>query len=129
MQNKDRRVWRALAALPFVVLVAACAQEQTMTVTATAYNSTPAQTDGRPNETAWGDRLEPGMKVIAVSPDLVKQGLDHGTRVRIEGLDGSWTVLDRTNSRHRRRIDIYMGKDVKAAREWGRKEVTIRWRE
>jgi len=111
------------------VLITACSQQRELTVTATAYNSTPAQTDSRPHLAAWGDRIEPGMRIIAVSPDLVKAGLDHGTEVRIEGLEGTWTVLDRTASRHRKRIDIYMGRDVAAARKWGIKKVTIRWRE
>ena len=113
--------------LVLVLLSAAVAEEQTMSVRASAYNSTPAQTDANPNEGAWGDEITPGMKVIAVSPDLVEAGLDRGTRVRIEGLPGTWTVLDRTASRHRNRIDIYMGVDVDAAREWGIKDVTIRW--
>jgi 3D (Asp-Asp-Asp) domain-containing protein len=105
----------------------ALAQEQTLTVLATAYNSTLAQTDATPNNGAWGDRIEPGMKVIAVSPDLVKQGLKRGTKVRIDGVDGEWIVLDRTPSRYKNRIDLYMGIDVAAARNWGRKRVTIRW--
>jgi len=109
--------------------VSGCARQNEMTVTATAYNSTRAQTDSKPHLAAWGDRIEPGMQIIAVSPDLVKAGLDRGTEVRIEGLEGKWRVLDRTASRHRNRIDIYMGKDIAAARDWGIKEVTIRWRE
>ena len=105
----------------------AVAAERTLTVLATAYNTTRAQTDARPNHGAWGDRLEPGMKVIAVSPDLVRQGLKRGTRVTIDGVDGEWTVLDRTPSRYKNRIDLYMGLDIAAARQWGRKRVTIRW--
>lgn len=101
--------------------------ERALTVTATAYNSTRAQTDARPNRGAWGDRIEPGMQVIAVSRDLVKAGLSRGTKVRIDGVEGEWTVLDRTPSRLRNHIDLYMGVDVAAAREWGRKRVTIRW--
>src|SRR5918992_1440400 len=105
----------------------AAAEERVLAVIATAYNSTTAQTDARPNRGAWGDRIEPGMKVIAVSPDLVKKGLTRGTKVRIDELEGEWIVLDRTPSRLRNHIDIYMGTDVAAAREWGRKKVTIRW--
>jgi 3D (Asp-Asp-Asp) domain-containing protein len=105
----------------------AAAEERVLAVIATAYNSTTAQTDARPNRGAWGDRIEPGMKVIAVSPDLVKRGLKRGTKVRIDELEGEWIVLDRTPSRLRNHIDIYMGTDVAAAREWGRKKVTIRW--
>ncbi len=105
------------------------AEERSLIVEATAYNSTRAQTDERPNRGAWGDRIEPGMKVIAVSPDLVKQGLGRGTKIRIDELEGEWTVLDRTPSRLRNHIDIYMGVDIAAARAWGRKKVKITWEE
>jgi len=111
----------------FLVVFPALAEEQTLVVTATAYNSTPAQTVGDQNRGAWGDRLEPGMKVIAVSPDLVEKGLTRGTTVRIDGVEGEWVVLDRTPSGVTRHIDLYMGVDVAAARQWGRRKVTIRW--
>ena len=110
-----------------VVLLGAMRPEQTMSVTATAYNSTSVQTDDNPNEGAWGDLITPGMQIVAVSPDLLDAGLARGTELRIDGLPGTWTVLDRTAARHRRRIDIYMGIDVDAAIEWGVKKVTIRW--
>jgi len=118
-------LWVVLCAL--VVLIGAMRPEQTMTVTASAYNSTRAQTDDNPNEGAWGDEITPGMQVVAVSPDLVEAGLDRENELQIEGLPGTWTVLDRTAPRHRRRIDIYMGTDVEAAVKWGQKKVTIRW--
>ena len=102
-------------------------KEREITVTAYAYNSTKAQTDGRPTETASGHDLEPGMKVIAVSRDLEELGLTLGTKVRIEGLAGTYTVLDRMNPRKRKAIDIYMGNDVAAARKWGKRTVTVRW--
>jgi len=102
-------------------------KEKEVTVTAYAYNSTKAQTDGRPEETASGHDLEPGMKAIAVSRDLEELGLTFGTKVRIEGLAGTWTVLDRMHPRNRRAIDIYMGVDVAAARRWGKRTVTVRW--
>lgn len=111
-----------------IVVILACALPQesvSLTVKASAYNSTEAQTDGDPNEGAWGDRIVPGMKVVAVSPDLLEAGLVRGTEVRIEGLDGKWTVLDRTASRHRNRIDVYMGDDIEAAIDWGIRDVTI----
>jgi 3D (Asp-Asp-Asp) domain-containing protein len=116
----------SIAALLFLPGLA-FAEERTLAVLATAYNTTRAQTDARPNRGAWGDRIEPGMKVIAVSPDLVKQGLKRGTKVSIDGVAGEWTVLDRTPSRYKQRIDLYMGVDIAAARQWGRKRVTIRW--
>ena len=94
-------------------------------VKASAYNSTEAQTDDSPNQGAWGDLIIPGMTIIAVSPDLIEAGLIRGAKVRIQGVDGTWTVLDRTGSHHKNRIDIYMGIDVEAAKEWGIKDITI----
>ncbi|MCK5876664.1 MAG: 3D domain-containing protein [Candidatus Marithrix sp.] len=97
------------------------------TVTATAYNSLPGQTDSTPNLAAWGDILKPGMKSIAVSRDLIPKGLSHNARVKIEGFDGTYVVLDKMNKRWKKKIDIYMGKDAKAARQWGKKKVNIKW--
>jgi len=96
-------------------------------VTATAYNSTKAQTDGSPQITAWGDSLKPGMPYIAVSRDLLRLGLKHNTPVKIEGLNGIYLVKDKMHYRWRKKIDIYMGKDIKAAREWGRKKLEIQY--
>jgi len=36
-------------------------------------------------------------------------------------------VLDKMPARWKRRIDIYMGNDVKAARAWGRRDVKLFW--
>jgi 3D (Asp-Asp-Asp) domain-containing protein len=98
-------------------------------VKVTAFNSTPAQTDSRPNETACGDHIAPGDRIVAVSRDLKAAGLRCGKTIRIEGLDGSWKVADSMAARHEQRVDLYMGNDVKAAREWGVKEREIRWKE
>ena len=94
---------------------------------ATAYTSSPQQASGDPAVGAWGDELVPGVRAIAVSPDLVERGLRHGVEVQIEGLDGTWTVLDKMPARWSQKIDIYMGSDLEAARQWGRRNVTIRW--
>jgi 3D (Asp-Asp-Asp) domain-containing protein len=110
------------------MMFVACSNEQRLTVTATAFNSTRAQTDSRPTETACGNELRPGSRIIAVSRDLKEQGLACGTEVEISGLDGTWTVSDLTARRHKQRIDIYMGRDIKAARRWGVQEVQITWR-
>lgn len=96
-------------------------------VTATAYTSHPEQTWGDPFEAAWGDRLGDGVRGIAVSRDLLRAGLERGTEVRIEGLPGTYTVLDKMHGRWRRRIDIYMGTDRREARRWGRRDVEIYW--
>ncbi len=98
-----------------------------LVVKASAYNSRHGQTDASPSIAAWGDRLRPGMKVIAVSRDLLALGLRRGQRVQIDGFEGEFIVLDRMPSRWHQKIDIYMGNDVRAAREWGVREVEIRW--
>jgi len=102
-------------------------KQQTLLVTATAFNSLPKQGQGDANMGAWGDRLTPGMNAIAVSADLLSLGLNRGTRVRIEGLRNEFVVLDRMPPKWKKRIDIYMGNDVNAARSWGKREVNIYW--
>lgn len=106
-----------------------CKDEQwvSMEVTASAYNSTKAQTEGNPNITAWGDTLRPGMKSVAVSRDLIKKGLTHNTKVKIEGFEGIYVVNDKMHPKWRNKIDIYFGTDVKAAQQWGRKKVKIHY--
>jgi len=97
-----------------------------LTVSASAYNSVKSQTGtGNPKITAWGDTLKPGIKVIAVSRDLIKKGLDYNTPVRIDGLEGVYFVKDKMHHRWKNKIDIYMGEDVKRTRKWGRKEIKI----
>lgn len=119
---------RSTFILILLVLSGCGVSEKTLTVQASAYNSLPSQTLGDPTLAAWGDTLKPGVKAIAVSRDLLALGLDHNTEVTIEGLPGTYRVLDKMNRRWTRKIDIYMGVDVQAAREWGVREVTIRWR-
>ena len=96
-------------------------------VTASAYNSLAYQTSSNPHITAFGDSLKPGLKYIAVSRDLQALGLDYNTPVKIEGLEGTYLVKDRMHSRRKNKIDIYMGTDVKAAKHWGRRKVTIHY--
>ncbi len=101
---------------------------QTMEVTASAYTMAEDETKkGNVGLAAWGDQLEPGMKAIAVSRDLIDKGLDHMTEVKIEGLEGTYIVRDKMNKRWKKKIDIFMGKDKQKAREWGKKTVTIHW--
>jgi len=102
--------------------------KHSLKVHASAYNSLRGQTDRTPNLAAWGDRLKPGMKVIAVSRDLLtKYGLKHNTVVKIKGLSGTYRVQDKMNKRFRKKIDIYMGRDRRKALRWGRRNVTIMW--
>jgi 3D (Asp-Asp-Asp) domain-containing protein len=67
------------------------------------------------------------VNAVAVSADLVSLGLTRGTKVKIEGLRNEYVVLDRMPAKWKKRIDIYMGIDVKAARDWGKREVNIYW--
>ncbi len=95
-------------------------------VTATAYSSHRGQTDSTPFLAAWNNRLRPGMKTIAVSRDmLTKYGLKNGSRVRIGGLSGYYTVRDKMNKRYKKRIDIYMGVNRRKALRWGKKSVML----
>lgn len=95
-------------------------------VMVSAYNSVHWQTDSiDPTVAAWGDTLRPGMKSIAVSRDLIKLGLDHNTMVKIDTFPDTFYVKDKMHWRWKNRIDIYMGLNVKKAREWGKKELMI----
>lgn len=116
------------------LLLISCSEQQneeprevwdSLMVTASAYNSTIGQTSGNPNIAAFGDSLQPGMKSIAVSRDLLRKGLKHNTPVVIDGLEGVYLVKDKMHRKWRNHIDIYMGEDIEAARAWGRRKVCI----
>jgi 3D (Asp-Asp-Asp) domain-containing protein len=130
MIGARRACTSAVGLLAVALLVSACAtvapRGQELVVTATAYNSVGSQTDRTPEFGAWGDRLRPGMRAVAVSADLHALGLVRGARVRIEGLRGEYQVLDRMPRRWQRRIDILMA-DRQSARSWGKRTVRIRW--
>ncbi len=112
-----------------ITVVFACEDKSRMLeVTATAYTSSVAETDSTPNISAWGDRLSPGMRVLAVSRDLLAMGLTHGTLVSVEGFEKEFIVLDKMNKRWEKKIDIYMGNDRNSALEWGKRKVNICWR-
>lgn len=107
---------------------AAKERSNSLKVTATAYNSVSRQTDSTPNIAAWNNELKPGMRAIAVSKDLMHHyGLSNGSKVKILGLDGEYTVMDKMHPRWRKKIDIYMGKDRSKAKRWGKRTVTIHW--
>ncbi len=97
-------------------------------VIATAYTSHRNQTDKTPFLAAWNNRLKPGMKIIAVSPDLIKKyGLTNGVKVKILGLPGYYVVRDKMNKRLRNHIDIYMGTNKRKALKWGRRRIVLYW--
>jgi len=130
MAKHSKLTTSAAIGLLFLSLFAAqsCAPaKQSLPVTATAYNSVPEQTQGDPLIGAWGDRLDPDIQTIAVSRDLLEIGLGHNVEVEIDGMSGTWLVRDKLHRRWENRIDIYMGMDVAAAREFGKQQVIIRW--
>jgi len=135
-KEKEQKMAVALSSKPRLIKASLKSKENSslnkynrrLTVTATAYTSHVNQTDSTPNIAAWGDRLKPGMKAIAVSRDLLKvYGLKHKQKVRIKGLKGEYVVLDKMNKRWRKKIDIYMGMDKRKAFRWGRRKVEILW--
>jgi 3D (Asp-Asp-Asp) domain-containing protein len=123
--------------LAFVSVLVACAIPydtkktevvvyDTLQVTSTAYNSVAGQTTTEnPALAAWGDTLEPGMRAIAISRDLIDSGLVHNTAVYIEGFDEPFLVKDKMNKRWRNKVDIYMGLDIDSARSWGKQQIKI----
>lgn len=121
----------AAGLLAGAAVASASAPDRSIDVWATAYTSHEDQTDSDPLVGAWGHRLDQveDVRVIAVSPDLLKLGLKRGQRVRIKGLKGEFVILDKMSSRWSRRIDLYMGKDLRAARQWGKRRVKMLWQE
>lgn len=114
--------------LPLPHILAQIKTKKKLRVTATAYTSHKGQTDSTPFLAAWNNRLRPGMKIIAVSRDMLSRyGMRNGTKVRISGLPGYYTVRDKMNKRYKRRIDIYMGIDIRRALRWGRRSVVVYW--
>ena len=93
------------------------ARSLTYTVTATAYEAVPGQTDDEPFVTADNSRIKPhyGSKKrwMALSRDLLKPWggkFKFGDTVRVTGLsnqlDGVYTVHDTMNRRHRHCMDV-----------------------
>lgn len=108
----------------------ACADEpemKCMQVKASAYNSVGSQTrigtDG--TITAWGDTLKPEIPSVAISRDLIDSGMVHGTMLYIEGFSEPFKVNDKMNRRFKNKIDLHLGTNVKAARDFGNQKLNI----
>ena len=100
---------------------------ETTEVTATSFTLAEEETKrGNVGLTAFGDQLKPTSKAVAVSRDLIDEGLTHGTKIRIEGLPGTYTVQDKMHRRWRDKIDILFAKKQRA-RNWGRQKVEIQY--
>lgn len=76
-------------------------KEESITVTVTAYSSTPDQTDDTPFITASGIRVRDGI--------IAANFLAFGTRVRFPEFyeDKIFIVEDRMNNKHEYRVDIW----------------------
>lgn len=85
---------------------------------ASAYSSTPDQTDSDPFTTAWGTHVRDGI--------VAANFLPFGTKIKIPEVFGNkvFVVEDRMNSRYWRKIDIWFP-DRASALEFGLKKVKI----
>ncbi len=86
--------------------------DRVMTVSMTAYNSLPEQTDSNPFETAMGTTTRHGIVAANFVP--------LGTYIKIPELYGDeiFIVEDRMNARYTNRVDIWMEK-YSDARQFG----------
>ncbi len=88
----------------------------------TAYNSVPEQTDSTPCISADGTdickRYKKGECIVA------SNAYPLNTRLRIETI-GDCTVADRMHPRFGHRVDVFMDKDVRAAKSFGVQKLTI----
>ena len=93
------------------------ARSTTYTVTATAYQAIPGQTDDEPFVTADNSRIKPSYgskkRWMALSRDLLKPWggkFAFGDKVHVRGispqLDGVYTIHDTMNRRHRHCMDV-----------------------
>jgi len=97
----------------------------TLTVVASAYSSTPHQTDDTPFITANGERVYWGG-VAANIIDANGRNIPFGTKLMIPDLFGDqiFTVNDRMNRRYKNNLDVWFS-DTADAREFGRKTIKI----
>lgn len=102
------------------------ARKITYKVTAYAYNACRKQTDKNPHETAFGKKPKKGI-TIAVSNDLkhLKNKNVRLVNVKTKKTIGVYKVGDVMANRHRRSVDIFMGKDKKLARKFGKQKAKL----
>lgn len=97
----------------------------TIMVTASAYTSTPWQTDDSPFITANGEHVYWGG-VAANIIDSNGRNIPFGTRIMIPKLFGDqiFTVNDRMNRRYKNNVDLWFP-DIADAREFGRRTIEV----
>lgn len=93
-----------------------------LTVTATAYASTVAQTDSTPCTTANGYNICKANQENVIAANF----LPFGTKVKFPDVYGDkiFTVQDRMHKRHAKRVDFWM-KTTQKARQFGIKKVKL----
>lgn len=95
-------------------------------VAATAYSSTPDQTDDSPFITAAGTYVRDGIVATNLIDPLTGRRYAFGTRIKIPDVYGDkiFVVEDRMNSRYIERIDIWFPTRQEAL-QFGKKTVVI----
>lgn len=104
---------------PAIVAPAPVYINNTLFVTATAYSSTPDQTDSTPFTTSNGKPVYDGL--------IAANWLPYNTKIRIPDMFGDkiFTVNDRMNARYRAgRLDVWMASRFDA-RKFGARKVRI----
>ncbi len=93
--------------------------DRTVSVSMTAYNSLPEQTDGNPFETAMGTTTRRGIVAANFVP--------LGTYIKIPELYGDeiFVVEDRMNARYTNRVDIWMENYSDAMKFGVKHDVTV----
>lgn len=90
---------------------------------ASAFNSTPEQTDGNPCQAA--DQSDICVRYLAgeclIAGNFAKLGSQH----YVDGF-GVCTLIDRMNRRYSQEVDIYFGMDVAAAKKFGRRPILVK---
>jgi hypothetical protein len=116
------------AAVCLCLALAACSSRgEVDTLTVAAFSIALRGPGEDPVRGKWGDELKPGIKAVAVSPDLVARGLSQGTRVRIEGLPSAYRVRDQLPDGTRERIEIFMGTDAASVARFGEQRMRVWW--
>ncbi len=97
----------------------------TLMVVASAYSSTPYQTDDSPFTTANGEHVYWGG-VAANIVDTNGRNIPFGTKLMIPDLFGDqiFTINDRMNRRYKNNLDVWFS-NTADAREFGRKTIKI----
>ena len=90
-------------------------------LTVTAYSPRPQETDDTPFITASNSRVREG--IVAVSPDLYRQGWKFGRKVYVENY-GVYVIEDLMGKRTKKHLDIFFD-DTENALEFGKRKLRV----